>query len=126
MLYNLVENAIRYTNPGGSVDVGVEFEPTEGAVSARGIGPTGGAGVGRTDNTVVVRVRDTGIGIPAELHDKVFERFFCVDRSRSRDTGGTGLGLAIVKHAARLHNATIDLQSTEGQGTTIELRFSPQ
>jgi two-component system phosphate regulon sensor histidine kinase PhoR len=102
MLYNLVENGIRYTNPGGSVSV--ELSRDE-------------------DAAAVVRVRDTGIGIPAELHTKVFERFFCVDRSRSRNTGGTGLGLAIVKHTALLHNATIDLQSTEAQGTTITLRF---
>jgi two-component system phosphate regulon sensor histidine kinase PhoR len=101
MLYNLVENGIRYTNPGGAVTVELA----------------------REDGAAVVRVRDTGIGIPAELHAKVFERFFCVDRSRSRSTGGTGLGLAIVKHAALLHNATIDLQSTEAKGTTITLRF---
>jgi two-component system phosphate regulon sensor histidine kinase PhoR len=101
ILYNLVENGIRYTNPGGAVTVELA----------------------REDGAVVVRVRDTGIGIPAELHAKVFERFFCVDRSRSRSTGGTGLGLAIVKHAALLHGATIDLQSTEAKGTTITLRF---
>jgi two-component system phosphate regulon sensor histidine kinase PhoR len=101
MLYNLVENGIRYTNSGGAVTVELT----------------------REGDTAIVRVRDTGIGIPAELHAKVFERFFCVDRSRSRSTGGTGLGLAIVKHAALLHNATIDLQSAEGEGTTIELRL---
>jgi two-component system phosphate regulon sensor histidine kinase PhoR len=101
MLYNLVENGIRYTNPGGEVTVSVA----------------------RDETVVVVSVRDTGIGIPAELHDKVFERFFCADRSRSRETGGTGLGLAIVKHGAFTHNAGITLQSIEGEGTTLELRF---
>jgi signal transduction histidine kinase len=101
MLYNLVENGIRYTNPGGEVTVSVA----------------------REEDAVVAGVRDSGIGIPAELHDKVFERFFCADRSRSRETGGTGLGLAIVKHGALVHNAAITLQSAEGEGTTIELRF---
>jgi two-component system phosphate regulon sensor histidine kinase PhoR len=72
---------------------------------------------------VTVRVSDSGIGIPGAFHEKVFERFFCVDSSRSRETGGTGLGLAIVKHGALLHNATIDLHSTEGSGTTLELSF---
>jgi two-component system phosphate regulon sensor histidine kinase PhoR len=101
MLYNLVENGIRYTNPGGEITVDVA----------------------REGDAVVASVRDTGIGIPAELHDKVFERFFCADRSRSRETGGTGLGLAIVKHGALVHNADITLQSAEAQGTTIQLRF---
>jgi two-component system phosphate regulon sensor histidine kinase PhoR len=101
MLYNLVENGIRYTNPGGEVTVDVAREA----------------------DVVVASVRDSGIGIPAELHDKVFERFFCADRSRSRETGGTGLGLAIVKHGALVHNADITLQSAEAQGTTIQLRF---
>jgi two-component system phosphate regulon sensor histidine kinase PhoR len=103
MLYNLVENGIRYTEAGGEVSVTVVCD--------------------REDGRVVVRISDSGIGIPEAFHEKVFERFFCVDSSRSRETGGTGLGLAIVKHGALLHNATITLQSTEGFGTTIELSF---
>jgi two-component system phosphate regulon sensor histidine kinase PhoR len=102
MLYNLIENGIRYTNPSGVVTVSVT----------------------RCDETIVVRVQDTGIGIPAEFHDKVFERFFCIDRSRSRETGGTGLGLAIVKHGAFVHNADIKFQSVPGEGTTMELSFN--
>jgi len=101
MLYNLVENGIRYTDAEGTVAVAVE----------------------REDGSRVVRVTDTGIGIPAAYHEKVFERFFCVDQSRSKTTGGTGLGLAIVKHGANLHGAKIALQSVESQGTTITVRF---
>jgi two-component system phosphate regulon sensor histidine kinase PhoR len=103
MLYNLVENGIRYTDAGGKVCVKIFCE----------------------DGRVVASVRDTGIGIPEALHEKVFERFFCVDSSRSKETGGTGLGLAIVKHGALLHNATIDLHSAEGAGTTMNLSFTP-
>lgn len=72
---------------------------------------------------VVVRVSDTGPGIPADMQDKVFERFFRVDKSRSKETGGTGLGLAIVKHAVLYHNGTIEVESEEGQGTTFVLRL---
>ena len=72
---------------------------------------------------VVVRVSDTGSGIPADLRDKVFERFFRVDKSRSKETGGTGLGLAIVKHAVLHHRGTIEVKSALGEGTTFVLRF---
>ena len=75
------------------------------------------------DSHVVVRVSDTGPGIPADMQDKVFERFFRVDKSRSKETGGTGLGLAIVKHAVLYHNGTIEVESEEGQGTTFVLRL---
>lgn len=101
MLYNLIENGVRYNHEGGSVVMSVAEE----------------------DGGVVVRVKDTGPGIPEELQDKIFERFFRVDKSRSKETGGTGLGLAIVKHAVMYHNGTIDVESTEGQGTTFILRF---
>jgi two-component system phosphate regulon sensor histidine kinase PhoR len=101
MIYNLVENAIRYSDLGGSVTINLSME----------------------EDRVAVSVADNGIGIPLNLHDKVFERFFCVDQSRSKATGGTGLGLAIVKNGAKLHKATIDLTSAEGQGTTVVLRF---
>jgi two-component system phosphate regulon sensor histidine kinase PhoR len=103
MLYNLVENGIRYTDAGGEVSVEVI----------------------REEGKVTVSVRDSGIGIPESFHEKVFERFFRVDSSRSKETGGTGLGLAIVKHGALLHNATIDLRSAEGLGTTMKLHFDP-
>ena len=68
-------------------------------------------------------VRDTGIGIPAEHIDRIFERFYRVDKSRSKATGGTGLGLAIVKHIAAKHGAKITLKSELGRGTTIVVRF---
>lgn len=71
----------------------------------------------------VVRVSDTGPGISPDLRDKVFERFFRVDKSRSKETGGTGLGLAIVKHAVIYHGGTIAVEGEEGQGTTFILRF---
>lgn len=102
---NLVENAIRYNVPGGYVSI------TVGA---------------KVDERPYVRVADTGIGIPEGDQDKVFERFYRVDKSRSRASGGTGLGLAIVKHGAKIHGATIDLRSTEGKGTSVEVDFPAQ
>ena len=111
MLYNLIENGIRYNHEGGSVTMRVGSERV-GASSAR-------PEVWQT----VVRVSDTGPGISEELHDKVFERFFRVDKSRSKETGGTGLGLAIVKHAVMYHGGVIEVESAEGRGTTFVLRF---
>ena len=101
LVSNLVENAIRYNKKGGRVFVWVL--PIEGRPA--------------------VRVSDTGIGIPEEAQSKVFERFYRVDKGRSRDMGGTGLGLAIVKHAAAFHDAEIRLESEEGVGTTITVLF---
>ncbi len=104
MLYNLCDNAIQYNVEGGSVDISV----------ARG------------EKEAVVTVKDTGIGISAEYQDRVFERFFRVDKSRSKASGGTGLGLSIVKHIAQYHGAVIELQSEPSQGTTISVRFPLQ
>jgi two-component system phosphate regulon sensor histidine kinase PhoR len=101
MIYNLCDNAIAYNREGGQVDVDVH---------------TAG---GRP----VVSVRDTGIGIAPEDQARVFERFFRVDKSHSKNTGGTGLGLSIVKHGALLHNAQVTLQSTPGEGSTFKLTF---
>ena len=70
-----------------------------------------------------LRVEDTGIGIPKEHQKRIFERFYRVDKSRSKQTGGTGLGLAIVKHIVALHDAKLDLQSEVGKGTTITVTF---
>lgn len=103
LVSNLVDNAIRYNRPGGRVFVWVL--PAEGCPS--------------------VRVSDTGIGIPEEAQAKVFERFYRVDKGRSRDMGGTGLGLAIVKHSAAYHGADIKLESEVGKGTTITVTFPP-
>ena len=75
------------------------------------------------DGSVVLSVSDTGIGIPGEHQARVFERFYRVDKSHSKEVGGTGLGLSIVKHSARIHGAKIEMQSTPGEGTTITLRF---
>ena len=101
MLYNLIDNAIKYNIDGGRVEV---------AVSAGEIGAT-------------VSVKDTGIGIPPEYQARVFERFFRVDKSRSKASGGTGLGLSIVKHIAQYHHADIGLHSTMGKGTDISISF---
>ncbi len=101
MIYNLLENAIKYNKANGSVKLTVS---NEGEFS-------------------VVKVSDTGIGIPPEHQSRVFERFYRVDKSHSKEVGGTGLGLSIVKHSAMVHNAKIDLQSTPGKGTSITVRF---
>jgi two-component system phosphate regulon sensor histidine kinase PhoR len=101
ILYNLIENAVKYNRPDGRVLVSVSADDSGAALS----------------------VADTGIGIPKEDQGRIFERFYRVDKSHSRDTGGTGLGLSIVKHAALYHNAEIDLQSKPGVGTTITVHF---
>lgn len=101
LIKNLIENAIRYNRDGGSVTVEVTSQADK----------------------VLLRVVDTGVGIAPEVQHKVFERFYRVARGRDRQQGGTGLGLAIVKHTARFHQATIQLTSEVGAGTTIEVRF---
>ena len=103
LVTNLCDNAIRYNRVGGKVYVWAL--PVDGRPA--------------------LRVSDTGIGIPAEAQPKVFERFYRVDKGRSRDMGGTGLGLAIVKHAAAYHDAEIKLESEVGKGTTITVLFPP-
>ena len=100
---NLCDNAIRYNRPGGHVNMK--------------------CGVG-ADGCAYLEVEDNGIGIPHEAQGRVFERFYRVDKSRSKATGGTGLGLAIVKHIALLHGARIDLKSQVGTGTTIRVTFA--
>lgn len=106
MLYNLIENGIRYNHRGGAVTMDISSEGRQGE-----------------RRTVVVRVSDTGPGIPDEFREKVFERFFRVDKSRSKETGGTGLGLAIVKHAVLYHRGTISVESGLVSGTVFTLRF---
>lgn len=101
LLFNLCDNAIRYNNEGGKVEVQVYSE----------------------DNYVYLVVADTGIGIPKEHQERIFERFYRVDKSRSKSTGGTGLGLAIVKHIIVKHEARLSLESELGKGTTIRVRF---
>ncbi len=97
MVYNLCENAIKYNKSGGFVYINVGME----------------------NGRARLEVSDTGIGIPKDCQDRVFERFFRVDKSHSRQTGGTGLGLAIVKHVVEYHNGSISLSSTPNKGTTI-------
>ncbi len=101
MIFNLCDNALKYNRPGGRVTVQVT----------------------NTDGHAVLTVTDTGIGIPAAEQSRVFERFYRVDKARSKSIGGTGLGLSIVKHGAIYHNAEIKLKSTLGQGTCITISF---
>lgn len=110
MVYNLIDNAIKYNKQGGVVDVSVKDEPVS----------EGGDSFGKR---TIISVRDTGIGIPKNEQERVFERFYRIDKSRSKELGGTGLGLSIVKHAAKYHNATINLVSKEGEGSTFTVSF---
>ena len=101
MFANLVENAVKYTPPGGRVDV--EGESSE--------------------HEVVVRVSDSGIGIAQESLPRIFERFYRVDKARSKETGGTGLGLSIVRHVAEKHGGSVTVESSVGEGTTFTVRL---
>ena len=101
IIYNLCDNAVKYNREGGSVDVTID-------------GAAHGA---------VVTVQDTGIGIPPEHQSRVFERFYRVDKSHSRQSGGTGLGLSIVKHAVQYLGGRIELESQPGKGTTMRVHF---
>jgi two-component system phosphate regulon sensor histidine kinase PhoR len=104
LVRNLVDNAIRYTRPGGRVDVAVFAE----------------------EGGVLLKVADTGMGIPSRDLSRIFERFYRVDRARSRETGGTGLGLSIVKHIVENHGGTIKVDSELGQGTTFLVRLQAE
>lgn len=101
MIENLLQNAIRYNVHGGTVEISINTEKEKAIFS----------------------IADSGIGIPEKDQEKVFERFYRVDKSRSKKTGGTGLGLAIVKHIAEIHDASIFLQSQPGKGTLIRITF---
>lgn len=101
IIFNLCDNAIKYNRENGSVSVDIRDK----------------------DNKVFLSVADTGIGIPAGHQERIFERFYRVDKSHSKEIGGTGLGLSIVKHAARLHDAVIELNSIVDGGTTITVIF---
>ena len=100
-LSNLIDNAVKYSNQGGVV-----------TISSRDI-----------DGCAEIEVSDTGIGIPVRDLDRVFERFYRVDRARSRTTGGTGLGLAIVRHVATNHGGDVTVRSREGEGSVFTLRI---
>ena len=101
MIYNICENAIKYNKEGGSLSVWV----------------------GATLQGKKVIVTDTGIGIPKDQQERIFERFYRVDKSHSKETGGTGLGLSIVKHGAMIHDAQIHVESEVGKGTKMEITF---
>jgi two-component system phosphate regulon sensor histidine kinase PhoR len=101
MIYNVCENSVKYNVDGGSVEIWV----------------------GNTLDGPRVIISDTGIGIPEEHLDRIFERFYRVDKSHSKETGGTGLGLSIVKHGALLHNAKVSVESKPGNGTKVTIQF---
>jgi two-component system phosphate regulon sensor histidine kinase PhoR len=101
IIYNLCDNAIRYNKEAGSVTVRLENQPSQ----------------------AVIVVTDTGIGIPKEHQDRIFERFYRVDKSHSKQTGGTGLGLSIVKHSVQALKGSIDLKSEPGSGTQITVKI---
>jgi two-component system phosphate regulon sensor histidine kinase PhoR len=100
MLVNLLDNAVKYTDR-GEITVSTDVR----------------------DKRVCIQVKDTGIGIPKDDIPRVFERFYVVDKSRSRKSGGTGLGLSIVKHIVLLHHGTIDIESVLGKGTSVTVTF---
>ena len=102
MVSNLVDNAIKYNKDNGTIDIIVT----------------------NSDNKAELIVRDTGIGIPQSEQPRVFERFYCIDKSHSKNIGGTGLGLSIVKHGAMYHNAQISLESIVDKGTSVKLTFN--
>lgn len=108
MIYNLVENAIKYNKNDGKVIVKVS-KISENPSSKK--------------QNVVLSVSDTGIGIPKNEQERIFERFYRIDKSRSKESGGTGLGLSIVKHGAKYHNAKVTLSSQEGKGSTFTIYF---
>jgi len=101
VLYNLIDNSIKYTDPGGKIEVGFEELP----------------------NSVRVYVKDNGAGIAEEHHSRIFERFYRVDKDRSRSVGGTGLGLAIVKHIIEAHNSKVEVKSELGKGSEFSFNL---
>jgi len=101
VLINLIDNAIKYTPEDGIIDVGVEVLEKE----------------------VIVKVKDSGIGIPEKDLPRIFERFYRVDKTRSRDVGGSGLGLSIVKHILEAHSSRITVESKENEGTKFEFNL---
>lgn len=103
MIYNLIDNAIKYNKQNGNVDIIIKNE--------------------KFSRKVIFTVKDTGIGISKNEQERIFERFYRIDKSRSKEIGGTGLGLSIVKHAAKYHNAKINLESQEGTGSKFSVEF---
>jgi two-component system phosphate regulon sensor histidine kinase PhoR len=101
VIINLIDNAIKYTNEDGEIKIGLK----------------------KTDKDVIISISDNGVGIPKDDLPRIFERFYRVDKTRSRDMGGSGLGLSIVKHILELHSSTIKVESEEGKGTRFEFNL---
>ena len=101
LIENLIQNAIQYNRENGSILVRT----------------------GQKEDHPFLSIQDTGIGIPKNQQERIFERFYRIDKSRSRETGGTGLGLAIVKHIAEIHGAEITVDSEPGKGTCVTVEF---
>ena len=101
VLYNLLDNAIKFSHNNSTITIETREKK----------------------NKLFVSVKDTGIGIPKEHQERIFERFYRVDKSHSKERGGTGLGLSIVKHGALLHGAKVSVESEEGRGTKISMQF---
>ena len=101
IIFNLVENSIKYNVPGGAVFISLQI----------------------VDDNAVIQVQDTGVGIPEDALEHVFERFYRVDKARSRTTGGSGLGLSIVRNMVERNQGSIQVESTVGKGTTFTLTF---
>lgn len=132
VMTNLVSNAIRYNRPGGEVVVVVDTERApdvlercdkEAGVDEMRFGPRSHGAHPIDFMQAIVRIMDTGVGISPDEQQKIFERFYRVDKSRSKETGGTGLGLAIVKHAVEHHNGSIEVESELGKGSVFSVRF---
>jgi two-component system phosphate regulon sensor histidine kinase PhoR len=100
-LVNLIDNAISYTQDGGSVNISAAADPAN----------------------IAICVEDTGIGIPQEEHERIFERFYRIDKSRDKQTGGAGLGLSIVKHIVKLHNGSVFVESEQGKGSKFFIKI---
>ena len=99
IIYNLCDNAVKYNNEGGIAVIDISSD----------------------EKNAYITVRDSGIGIPQDQQERVFERFYRVDKSHSKESGGTGLGLSIVKHAVSYHNGTVSMKSEPGNGTEIRV-----
>lgn len=136
VVYNLIQNGIRYNEPGGSVTVAVATEAASAPAAPGTVAPTSAfafapgtaalapaAGEGTSAAQVVIRVADTGPGVPEDKREKIFERFYRLEKSRSKETGGTGLGLAIVKHGVMRHGGSIEVGGREGEGAEFILRL---
>lgn len=104
MVYNLIDNAVKYNREGGTVDIRIRSQ--------------------KASSMVIFSVSDSGIGIPERERERIFERFYRVDKSRSKSLGGTGLGLSIVKHAAKYHGASVLVESRENEGSTFKVIFA--